>query len=305
MSCDPLFTATNFVQGIFLLLTVVVGLIVMIIAISYMVGSYVKEEKYKSFAKRELYNLALSLFLISMFLPIVSVIQSVSCTESGVSMYDYSISRMEIIIYGEVYPVINNIYKMTVLHQSLATQKVKFGPGSFRPLAFLNEFSKSLSLTNFIMEMTFTSLYIQSLALSFLKVTAFNVFFPLGIFFRAIPYLRDYGNFLMAFSIALSTIYPYIYYVSLQTYYDVLSDINFKENLQDKFTPTSEFATSAEWVESKAFYFLSLTNYDSLKDMFFTFGRILFLAVGVPALAIIFTVALTGSITKFLKEVAT
>ncbi len=305
MACDLLFTATNFVQGIFLLLSVIVGLIMVIIAISYMLGSYFKEEKYKSFAKRELYNLALSLFLITMFLPIVSIVESISCTEHDVTMYDYAISRMEGIIYGEVYPVIKNVYKMTIFQQSLSGLKIKFGPGSFKPLGFLNEFSKSLSLTNFIMEMTFTSIYIQSLALSFLKVTAFNVFFPLGILFRAIPYLRDYGNFILAFSIALSTIYPYIYYVSLQTYYDVLSDITFKENLQEKFTTTSLFAESAEWLDTNTFYFLSFFKYDGLREMFFTFGRILFLAVGVPALAIIFTVACTSSITKFMKEVAT
>jgi hypothetical protein len=305
MSCDPLFTAVNLVQGIFILLSIVVGLIVFIISIAYMLGSYFNNERYKSFAKRELYNLMLSLFLLSIFMPIVTIVEIATCTEYDVSMYDFTISRMEGIIYGEVYPVISNVYKMTMLQQGIASKKLKFGPGSYQPLSFLNEFSKSLSLTNFIMEISFTSLYLQSLALSFFKVTAFNLFFPLGIFFRAIPYLRDYGNFLLAFSIALSTIYPYIYFVSLETYYDVLSDINFEDDVESTFHPTHKIWGTAQKIESKAFYFLSFFNYNDIRDMFFTFGRVLFLAVGLPALGIILTVAFSSSLNKFFKEIGT
>lgn len=302
MACDVLFTATSFVQGIFLLLSVVVGLIVVIISLFYMFGSYFNEEKYKSFAKKELYNLAISLFLLTMFLPIVSIVESVTC-DSGVSMYTYTISRMDSLLYGEIYPVISSVYKMTIMQQSMAGLKIKFGPGSFKPLRFLNEFSKSLSLTNMIMEMMFTSIYIQSLALAFLKVTSFNMFFPLGILFRGMPYLRDYGNFLLAFSISLSTIFPFMYYVSLQAYYDILSQMNFENSVMDIISPTGWFSSTIQFMDSSAFYFLSFFEYNGLRDMFFTFGRVLFLAVGIPALAIIFTVACTSSISKFLKEV--
>jgi len=302
MACDVLFTATNFVQGIFLLLSVVVGLIVVITSLFYMFGSYFNEEKYKSFAKKEFYNLAISLFLLTMFLPIVSIVQSVTC-DSGVSMYDYTITRMDTVLYGEIYPIISNVYKMTIMQSGMAGLKINFGPGTFKPLGFLSEFSKSLSLTNFIMEMMFSSIYIQSLALAFLKVTSFNIFFPLGILFRGMPYLRDYGNFLLAFSISLATIFPFMYYVSLQAYYDVLGEMNFKDSVMEIISPTGWFSSSMQLVDSSTFYFLSFFEYNSLRDMFFTFGRVLFLAVGIPALTIIFTVACTSSISKFLKEV--
>ena len=284
------------------MLSVVVGLIVVIISLFYMFGSYFNEEKYKSLLKKNFTNLAISLFLLTMFLPIVSIVESVTC-DSGVSITHIQFQEWIVFYMSEIYPVISSVYKMTIMQQSMAGLKIKFGPGSFKPLRFLNEFSKSLSLTNMIMEMMFTSIYIQSLALAFLKVTSFNMFFPLGILFRGMPYLRDYGNFLLAFSISLSTIFPFMYYVSLQAYYDILSQMNFENSVMDIISPTGWFSSTIQFMDSSAFYFLSFFEYNGLRDMFFTFGRVLFLAVGIPALAIIFTVACTSSISKFLKEV--
>lgn len=303
MACDVLFTATSFVQNIFVLLSVIVGLIIVISSLFYMFGSIFNQEKYKSFAKKEFYNLAISLFLMTMFLPIVSVVESVTCDQNNVSLYDFTISRMNSILYGEIYPVLSNVYKMTIWQQGLGGIKVNFGVGVFKPLGFLNELSKSLSLTNFILEMMFTSIYIQSLALIFLKVTSFNIFFPLGILFRAIPYLREYGNFLMAFSISLSTIFPFMFYISIEAYYDAKDNLTFEKTIREQFQPYGVFSSAAQTLDDSFFYILSCFKYGSLRDMFFMFGRILFLAVGVPALAIIFTVACTSSISKFLKEI--
>jgi hypothetical protein len=302
MSCDGLIIATNLIANISFLLATVVGLIVSILGIAYMLGSIFNEEKYKSFAKREFYNLAISLLLITLFLPIIGVIEVTTC-QNGVSMYDNTIQKMENIMYGEIYPVVSNLYRMSIIQTSMSGLSLKFGPGSFKPLAFLNSFSQSLNLVNFIIQITFTSLYIQSIALSFLKVTAFNLFFPLGIFFRAIPYLRSYGTLIMAFSLSLATIYPYIYFVSLNVYYDSLSDFTFSKTVEEIITPTDYSLTMN--IDNAFFLFLSVFHYNSLRDIFFTFGRVLFLAVGIPALALIFTVACTSSISKFLKDVAT
>lgn len=305
MACDILYTAQTFVQTVFLFLAVAVGLIVVIISFSYMLGSIFREEKYKSFAKKELYNLSISMLLLVLFLPFVSVVESVTCA-SGMSMYDYTIKGMDNILYGEIYPVLSNLYKMSIQQASLSVLKINFGPGTFKPLKFLGDISKSLNMVSFIMEMTFTSIYIQSLALSFLKVTSLNIFFPLGILFRALPYLRSYGNFLIAFSISLSTIYPYIYYISLQTYYDVLTSMNFKENVQDVISSKSFLSGTQNLVrvvDDAGFWFLSFFSYNSLRDIYFTFGRILFLSVGIPAMAIIFTVACASSISKFFREI--
>jgi len=306
MVCDPILTGMGFVEGMFLFLSVVVGLITVIIAFSYMIGSAFKEEKYISFAKKELYNLAISLLILTLFLPIVSVVESVTCDANNVSMYDYVLMGMDGILYGEVYPILNNLYKMSIMQQSLSAFKLKFGPGSMKPLGFMKDVSKSLNLVNLIMETSFTSIYIQSLALSFFKATAFNVFLPIGILFRAMPYLRSYGAFIIAFSISLSTIYPYIYYISLDAYYNILSAMNFKETVEDAITPTyltTWMGSTLNFLDSSQFYFLTFFSYTSLREIFFTFGRVLFLAIGVPALALIFTVACTSSISKFLKEV--
>lgn len=302
MSCDGLVIATNLIINISLLLAAVVGLIVVILGLFYMLGSFFNQEKYKAFTKREFYNLAISLLLVSFFLPIVGIVEIATC-QNGISMYDNTIQKMEGIMYGEIYPIISNLYRMSIIQTSMSAFTLKFGPGSFKPFSFLNSFSQSLNLVNFIIQTTFTSLYLQSIALSFFKVTAFNLFLPLGIFFRAIPYLRSYGTFIMAFSISLATIYPYIYFVGLNAYYDSLSDYNFQNVVGEIISPTS--GSLSLKMDNAFFMFLSVFSYNSLRDIFFTFGRVLFLAVGIPALAIIFTVACTSSLSKFLKDVTT
>lgn len=301
MVCDSLLTTVGLVQGIFLFLSVVVGLITVIIAVAYMAGSALKQESYTNFAKRELYNLAISLLLLALFMPFISTLNILSCV-NDVSIFDSNINRMDGVLYGELYPVLNNLYKMSIMHQSASAFKLSFGAGTMKPLGFLKEVSKSLNLIVFIVEIAFMSIYIQSLALAFLKVTAFNVFFPMGILFRAMPYLRSYGNLIIALSISLSTIYPYMYYESMNSYYNVLDAINFKDKVHAFINPVYLLEGITE-IDNSLFYFLSFLSYDGIRDIFFTFGRILFLAVGVPALVLILTVACTSAVNKFLKEI--
>jgi hypothetical protein len=302
--CDPLVIGFNFIENIFFTLALVAGILTLIFSVSYMLGSIFKEEKYKLFAKKEAYNLFLSLLLLILFFPIVTVVESVTCTSHNVSMYDFTINNMENVLYGEIYPIISSLYKISIFQTSVSHLKLSFGAGTFKPLGFLGDVSKSLNVVSFIMEISFSSIYIQALALSFFKVTAFNIFFPLGILFRGIPLLRNYGSFVIAFSIALSTIYPFIYFISFDAYYGVFSSMNFKDNVNDLFYPKGIFSRIAVGLDNTMFWFLTFAEYNSLRDMFFTFGRVLFLAVGIPAFAIILTFACASSINKFLNRLS-
>ncbi len=304
MACDVLVVGFNFIQNIFFTLALVAGILTLIFSVSYMIGSIFNEEKYKSFAKKEAYNLFISLLLLVLFFPIVSLVESVTCDSAGVSMYDFTIQRMEGILYGEVYPILSSIYKISIYQNSLAGLKLSFGAGSFKPLGFLGSVSQSLNMVSYGMELAFTSVYIQTIALSFFKVTAFNIFFPLGILFRAIPLLRNYGGFIISISIAFSTIYPFFYYITLDAYYSILDGMNFQNTVNDIFHSTGVFANIGVGLDNALFWFLTFAEYDSLRDIFFTFGRVFFLAVGIPALALILTTAGASSINTFLNKLS-
>jgi hypothetical protein len=139
--------------------------------------------------------------------------------------------------------------------------------------------------------------------LAILKETAFSIVMPVGIFLRAFPITRDAGTMLMALSFSLYTLYPYIYVFSLDVYANEIQPYITYSALSQSIYNLGLVGSFASKVESVLFYSLTFATYTSIKEMFYDIGAHLFIAVIIPSLTIILTVAMTHSIYKFIKEV--
>ncbi len=288
-------------QNVFLAMLIML----LIVSLSYMLGNLLRREEYIEFSKRELYNVFVTGALVASFTTIVAIANELSCsTANGASLFERAVEGMNTVVYSEVYPILRNLFMMMLEISALSNMTVVTFSIKFNPLGGLKYFYTSLNVVSFILESVFASLYIQSLLLIVLKETAFSITMPVGIFLRAFPMTRDAGTFLMALALSLYTIYPYIYVVSLDTYKAVITQITYDDIASGIHTTPSIWTKFFSGVENKIFYVLTAFNYDGIRDMFLSLGGHLFLAIAIPALAIILSVAMANSILKFIKEVS-
>lgn len=277
----------------------------LVAALAYMFGNLLKREDYIEFGKTELYNFVITFVLVLSFSSIALFAMELSCspTAGGTDMFEQALSSISTILYGSVYSVLRSLFQIMLEISALSNLSLTFSGVKLSPLAGLRNMYTSLNVVSFILESVFASLYIQNILLMVLKETAFTFMFPVGIFLRALPITRDAGTFLMALSFSLFTIYPYIYVVSLDAYSQVQSQMHYDSIVRTIHHTPGFTYTTAKAVDDTIFYVLTAFNYKSVRDMFITLGGHLFLALVIPAIAIILSVAMTSSIVKFLKEV--
>jgi len=278
----------------------------LIAALIYMVGNLIRKQEYIEFSKSEMYNFLVTGALVISFLGIVAIVNEISCPNSSASLFDQAVSGMSTILYDSVYRTLRNLFQMMLTVSTLSNMVVEFSGVKFNPFGGLRYLYTSLNVVSFIMESVFASLYIQLIALVVFKEIALSIIFPVGIFLRAFSLTRDAGSFLMALSLSLYTVYPYIYVVSLDAYKTVQQDITY-DKLTSGFYHSGGFAYSAynvfSKIENTAFWGLTFFNYYGMRAMFLDLGGQLVLSLVIPAIAILLSTALVSSLMKFIKEV--
>lgn len=284
-------------------ISIALALVLLLAALIYMIGNFARKEEYIEHSKSELYNFAVTLALVLSFAGIAALANDLSCADSGNTLFDLAMDRMNSILNSDIYPVLRSLFMIMLEVSAFSNMAVSFSGVKFTPLGGLKYFYTSLNVVSFVMESVFASIYIQMLLLAIFKETAFSVIMPVGIFLRAFHMTRDAGTFLIALSFSLYTLYPYLYTVSLEALDDIRDKLTLDEIVRDA-SHTYSFFDSFRAVEDYTFHGLTYAQYPTLKSMMFDFGRHLFSAVALPALTIILSVALTNSLMRFIKEVS-
>ncbi len=104
--------------------------------------------------------------------------------------------------------------KYTTGYPGAKTVSGQFYPG-------IDLFSSSIFVVRGLLVIVIGSLTVQILVLDLLKVLAFGFFLPLGIILRFLPALRNYGNELIAATIALGMVMPLTYFILYAALYDI------------------------------------------------------------------------------------
>ncbi|MGC9057614.1 MAG: hypothetical protein ACP5H8_00850 [Candidatus Micrarchaeia archaeon] len=280
-------------------------IVFMLATLLYMLGNFLKKEEYIAMAKTEYYNFIVTFALVFSFTAIVGIANELSCPNDQPDLFTQAIEKINNIMYSEIYPMLRTLFQIMFEASGLSNTTILYDKGDikFTPMAGLKYFHTSLNVVSFILESVFASLYIQSFLLAILKETAFSILVPVGIFLRAFPITRDAGTILMSLSFSLYTIYPYLYVFSLDVYASEIRPYFTYSELSRSIYSYGLIGDFATKVESVLFYALTFATYSSIKEMFYDIGAHLFIAVIIPSLAIILTVAMTQSIYKFIKEV--
>ncbi|MCX8200182.1 MAG: hypothetical protein N3G76_01810 [Candidatus Micrarchaeota archaeon] len=298
--------AVVFIGSIWANILIALTLSILISAFAYMIGNLFKHENYIEFGKTELYNFIITSALVLSFTTLAMLAMEISCSqENGTSanLFQQALEKMNTILYGSVYATLKSLFQIMLEISVFSNMSLSFSGVKMMPLTGLKNFYTSLSVISFILESVFASLYLQAILLMVLKETAFTFIFPVGIFLRALPITRDAGTFLMVVSFSLFTIYPYIYVVSLNAYSLAHQEMQYDKIMSSLHHTPGFLYKSTKAIEDGTFYALTAFNYPSMRDMFIELGGHLFLALVVPAIAIVMTTAMTSSIIKFLKEV--
>ncbi|MEM3364364.1 MAG: hypothetical protein QXS93_02530 [Candidatus Micrarchaeia archaeon] len=298
--------ALVFIDGIWANIFIALTISILISALAYMLGNLLKREDYVEFGKTELYNFVVTFAIVFSFTTIVVFATELSCSQANgqnVDLFQQVLEKMNNILYGSVYATLRNLFQIMLEISVFSNMSLSFSGVKIMPLAGLKNIYTSLNVISFIMESVFASLYLQSILLMILRETAFTFIFPVGIFLRALPITRDAGTFLMAVSFSFFTMYPYIYVISLDAYSHVQQQIQYEQVISSIHHTPDKAYSFFKSVEDNTFYALTAFNYKSLRDMFLVLGGHLFLALVVPAIAIVMSTAMASSIIKFLKEV--
>ncbi|MCX8205783.1 MAG: hypothetical protein N3H30_00980, partial [Candidatus Micrarchaeota archaeon] len=291
------------------------ALMIVVAALLYMLGNLFRREEYVEMSKRELYNVAVTITLAFMFTGIVAFANEASCSASsdGKPIFDTAIAGMNKVMYGELYPMLRSLFQIMLEISALSNFSMQLIGAKFQPLAGFRYLYTSLNVVSFIMESMFASLYLQSMLLVLLKSTAMTIVFPIGIFLRTFPLLRDAGTFLMVVAFSFYTVFPYIYVASLGIVDNVKDKMTYEkitEEFGHSYDSCSGLETAACYLflaskkfEDASFWALTAANYTSIRNMFVSIGNHIFLGVVMPALAVILSVAMSQSIIRFIKEV--
>ncbi len=291
---------------------------ILIVAITYMFGKLIKRE-YEELAKLEMFNSIMSSLLLILSVSLVGLSNVIACQLYWMPIIDGAVNQIYKVIYTESYPMLETMMIASATGSALESLTLDMKSITVQPLAGLNAFISSLNIASAILETTFASLYTQALLLLLYKEIAFTIFLPLGLALRSFPKLRDPGNFIISLTFTLYLIYPFLIYYSYNVYdTDIKNSVEYDQYVREVYQQTQaknwiDYGKSlGAWImrniDSLNIYNIGIAGltvfkYKTLQGLIFGMGRVLFLTVAIPSLAIIISVSTGMAVTRFLKEV--
>lgn len=186
------------------------------IGLLYMAGNFFQSPQAIALATQELNEFVIMLTIVALFWTIMA-----SPSFFGIDLYKEAM--------GYSYKMLNKVSEVTsvlttanIILNSIYTLYVPLGPirqamtiqlgPVFRPAIDAVSFCLQFLITTYGEWMVFIFIF------CFIQKWMLPFFFPLGLLLRAFPQTRGGGNALIALSIALATIYPFMFYVDSQIF---------------------------------------------------------------------------------------
>lgn len=183
----------------------------MVIGLMYMAGNFLQVQSVLVLARQEINEFLITALIVVFFTMIIS-----APTYFGIDLFDQATTYSYKMLYkvGSVSSVLvsanivlNSIYTIYIpFGQIRKALTMQLGP-ALRPIIDGVSFSLQFLITTYGEWTVFVFMF------CFIQRWFLPFFFPLGLIMRSFPQTRGGGNALIALSIALSTIYPFMFFV--------------------------------------------------------------------------------------------
>ncbi len=190
----------------------------MIIGMMYMAGNFLQIPNVIALAKQEINEWIASAFIGVMFLAFIAssvpISQAVLGTDvfNGATLYSYKVlDKMSTVssVLMTANIALNSIYTLYIPFGPVRrAMTIQLGP-ALRPMIDMVSFTLQFLITSYGEWLVFIFIF------GFIKAWFIPFFFPLGLFLRSFPHTRGGGNTLIALSLALSIVYPAMFYLDM------------------------------------------------------------------------------------------
>ncbi|MCC7552130.1 hypothetical protein KO317_00505 [Candidatus Micrarchaeota archaeon] len=201
-----------------------------IISISFMVGKILNQIKFIHWAKTEITNTIISIFLIFIILGSMFAFLELSDNifEKAYIYLDSQTSKGISYISELTRSSLNDQFESTY-YAFIGTPFTSSGGAGKSYRAYYLSYSTQKDIVVNIIFATIVSLEVQKIILQLIENLSFSLFLPIGIVLRVFPATRDIGNFIFAFVIGAAFILPmtYLLYSSASNTLPISAPIDF------------------------------------------------------------------------------
>ncbi|MFA5077308.1 MAG: hypothetical protein WC488_02685 [Candidatus Micrarchaeia archaeon] len=187
----------------------------MAIALMYMAGNFFQLPKVIGFARQEINELIITCLVAVVFLAFLAPLNYSSnllgfdvfqkATDYSYKMLDKVSTYSSLLITANI--AVNSIYTLYVpLGPIRRAMTMQLGP-ALRPLIDAVSFGLQFLITTYGEWAVFIFMF------CFIQKWFLVFFFPAGLFLRTFPQTRGGGNTLIGLAVALSTVYPFMFYL--------------------------------------------------------------------------------------------
>lgn len=211
-ACAPSSLTTTFSVELIRNSLLAIFIMAMCVALLYMFGNLIQSQNVIHLAKQERNELLITTIIGALFISFI-----LSPSIFGVNLFqqstDYSFKMLNKISVVSSRMITANILLNMVYTISLPLGEIKralniqLGP-TLRPLLDIVAYAIQFLITAYGEWVIFTFMF------CFIQKWFIPFFFPIGLFLRSFPQTRAGGNTLIALSLALSTIYPLMFYLN-------------------------------------------------------------------------------------------
>ncbi|MCX6776156.1 MAG: hypothetical protein NT130_04900 [Candidatus Micrarchaeota archaeon] len=206
-----------------------ITLVILLLSVVYMLSKIFVKHEWEIWVKDEMYQILISVVIISTLIIVLSIICEVFTTLAGNDPFLIAHNYLNSLIWDKTLNMATNAFQYSVLCQLLAAFRLQIGPVSlgvgYNQQAGLRAVAVCFDFIYTFCAGISASLMVQDIGLSIIQAFAFRIMLPLGIIFRIFPFLRKAGAFLIALSLGLYIVYPLCFVMNKMIVDSVLPEI--------------------------------------------------------------------------------
>ena len=282
--------------------------VTLVIALSYMYAKFKGDMEIEVWAKSEMFNLLISVFLFVGLIAFFSASCAISESYVGKNPFDASVSYIDNLVQANGVNVLRTMTYDSIGNQLDATAYYfqSIAPFSGTGSAFNANLRAQSAHKEFVTDLylpILASLNAQEFLLNAIRWIGMSVLLPFAFVMRLVPPTREFGNIMIAVFFALYIVVPLLYAMSGNAFNQIVQN------------PRCEYTDAAGNCYVHNFYSLGLdggNGYNAGRDSGLTMQNALFYQIGstipqavfLPNIVIIVAVTCAMSLSKALRATA-